>query len=137
MTPERAVNLLTCVIGDYGALDMRLMSRVLDNLLNNALRYSRTTVQVSLLLDGSQAALIVEDDGPGIEADARERVFEPLSDSTPVETGRQAAAGLDSPSYTLSHWRWAVASSVTSELGGAKFSFHWPVWHAMPNVTAA
>ncbi|MGR4785718.1 hypothetical protein, partial [Salmonella enterica] len=23
------------------------------------------------------------------------------------------------------------------ELGGAKFSFHWPVWHAMPNVTAA
>ncbi len=113
MTPERAVNLVTCVIGDYGALDMRLMSRVLDNLLNNALRYSRTTVQVSLLLDGSQATLIVEDDGPGIEADARERIFEPLSDSTPVETGRQAAAGLDSPSYTLSHWRWAVASSVT------------------------
>ncbi len=102
MTPERAVNLVTCVIGDYGALDMRLMSRVLDNLLNNALRYSHTTVQVSLLLDGSQATLIVEDDGPGIEADARERVFEPLSDSTPVETGRQAAAGLDSPSYTLS-----------------------------------
>lgn len=103
MTPERAVNLVTCVIGDYGALDMRLMSRVLDNLLNNALRYSHTTVQVSLLLDGSQATLIVEDDGPGIEADARERVFEPLSDSTPVETGRQAAAGLDSPSYTLSY----------------------------------
>ncbi len=102
VTPERAVNLVTCVIGDYGALDMRLMSRVLDNLLNNALRYSHTTVQVSLLLDGSQATLIVEDDGPGIEADARERVFEPLSDSTPVETGRQAAAGLDSPSYTLS-----------------------------------
>ncbi|ELL69906.1 sensor protein RstB, partial [Salmonella enterica subsp. enterica serovar Enteritidis str. SE30663] len=76
--PERAVNLLTCVIGDYGALDMRLMSRVLDNLLNNALRYSRTTVQVSLLLDGSQATLIVEDDGPGIEADARERIFEPF-----------------------------------------------------------
>lgn len=113
VNPERAVNLVTCVIGDYGALDMRLMSRVLDNLLNNALRYSHTTVQVSLLLDGSQATLIVEDDGPGIEADARERVFEPLSDSTPVETGRQAAAGLDSPSYTLSHWRWAVASSVT------------------------
>ncbi len=53
-----------------------LMSRVLDNLLNNALRYSRTTVQVSLLSDGSRGATpIVEDDGPGIEA-MRERIFQ-------------------------------------------------------------
>jgi two-component system sensor histidine kinase RstB len=30
------------VAGDYGALDMRLMERVLDNLVNNALRYSNS-----------------------------------------------------------------------------------------------
>lgn len=113
VNPERAVNLLTSVIGDYGALDMRLMSRVLDNLLNNALRYSRTTVQVSLLLDGSQATLIVEDDGPALKRMRESTYLNLLSDSIPVETGRQAAAGLDSPSYTLSPWRWAVASSVT------------------------
>ncbi len=61
---------------------MRLMSRVLDNLLNNALRYSRTTVQVSLLLDGSQATLIVEDDGPGIEA-MRESAYLNLCQTRP------------------------------------------------------
>ncbi|EBN5611971.1 two-component system sensor histidine kinase RstB [Salmonella enterica] len=138
VTPERAVNLVTCVIGDYGALDMRLMSRVLDNLLNNALRYSRTTVQVSLLLDGSQATLIVEDDGPGIEADARERVFEPFVRLAPSRDRATGGCGLG---LAIVHSiALAMGGSVVcdeSELGGAKFSFHWPVWHAMPNVTAA
>ncbi|ENT7735051.1 two-component system sensor histidine kinase RstB [Salmonella enterica subsp. enterica] len=138
VNPERAVNLLTCVIGDYGALDMRLMSRVLDNLLNNALRYSRTTVQVSLLLDGSQATLIVEDDGPGIEADARERIFEPF---VRLDPSRDRATGGCGLGLAIVHSiALAMGGSVVcdeSELGGAKFSFHWPVWHAMPNVTAA
>lgn len=138
VTPERAVNLVTCVIGDYGALDMRVMSRVLDNLLNNALRYSRTTVQVSLLLDGSQATLIVEDDGPGIEADARERVFEPF---VRLDPSRDRATGGCGLGLAIVHSiALAMGGSVVcdeSELGGAKFSFHWPVWHAMPNVTAA
>ncbi|EAT3019451.1 two-component system sensor histidine kinase RstB [Salmonella enterica subsp. enterica serovar Suelldorf] len=138
VTPERAVNLVTCVIGDYGALDMRLMSRVLDNLLNNALRYSRTTVQVSLLLDGSQATLIVEDDGPGIEADARERVFEPF---VRLDPSRDRATGGCGLGLAIVHSiALAMGGSVVcdeSELGGAKFSFHWPVWHAMPDMTAA
>ncbi|PKR20660.1 two-component sensor histidine kinase, partial [Salmonella enterica subsp. enterica serovar Newport] len=68
---------VTCVIGDYGAVDRRLRAQVLDSLMNNGLSYSRTTVQVSLLRDGSQATVVVEDDGTGIEADARKRVFEP------------------------------------------------------------
>ncbi|EKO1795939.1 two-component system sensor histidine kinase RstB [Salmonella enterica] len=138
VTPERAVNLLTSVIGDYGALDMRLMSRVLDNLLNNALRYSRTTVQVSLLLDGSQATLIVEDDGPGIEADARERIFEPF---VRLDPSRDRATGGCGLGLAIVHSiALAMGGSVVcdeSELGGAKFSFHWPVWHAMPDMTAA
>ncbi|EGC9464949.1 two-component system sensor histidine kinase RstB [Salmonella enterica] len=138
VTPERAVNLVTCVIGDYGALDMRLMSRVLDNLLNNALRYSHTTVQVSLLLDGSQATLIVEDDGPGIEADARERVFEPF---VRLDPSRDRATGGCGLGLAIVHSiALAMGGSVVcdeSELGGAKFSFRWPVWHAMPDMTAA
>ncbi|EDV4559828.1 TPA: two-component system sensor histidine kinase RstB [Salmonella enterica subsp. salamae serovar 35:g,m,s,t:-] len=138
VNPERAVNLLTCVTGDYGALDMRLMARVLDNLLNNALRYSLTTVQVSLSLDGSQATLIVEDDGPGIEADARERVFEPFVRLDPSRDRATGGCGLGLAivrSIAL-----AMGGSVAcddSELGGAKFSFHWPVWHAIPGMAAA
>ncbi len=63
----------TLTHGNYGALDMRLMERVLDNLVNNALRYSSQRVAVSLTLQGSRASLLVEDDGPGIAPEERER----------------------------------------------------------------
>ena len=45
VNPQRT--LLTRVTpGDYGALDMRLMERVLDNLMNNAMRYSESTLRI-------------------------------------------------------------------------------------------
>lgn len=138
VNPQRAVRLHACAAGEYGALDMRLMVRVLDNLLNNALRYSRAAVQVSLLLDGSQATLIVEDDGPGIEADARERVFEPFVRLDPSRDRATGGCGLGLAivhSIALAMGGRVVCDE--SELGGAKFSFHWPVWHAIPDMTAA
>lgn len=60
---------------------MRLIARALDNLMNNALRYSHTTC--------SQATLIVEGDAPSIEVDARDRVFdEPFVRLSPAGTRR-------------------------------------------------
>lgn len=95
VNPQRT--LLTHVTpGDYGALDMRLMERVLDNLMNNAMRYSESTLQIGLDLQGSQACLTVEDDGPGIAPEARETVFEPfvrLDPSRDRATGVWARAG--------------------------------------------
>ena len=63
VNPQREVAPATLTHGNYGALDMRLMERVLDNLVNNALRYSSQRVAVSLTLQGSRASLLVEDDG--------------------------------------------------------------------------
>lgn len=63
VNPQREVATATLTHGNYGALDMRLMERVLDNLVNNALRYSSQRVAVSLTLQGSRASLLVEDDG--------------------------------------------------------------------------
>ncbi|MEJ1457240.1 ATP-binding protein, partial [Escherichia coli] len=78
VNPERTLQVSHLVSGDYGALDMRLMERVLDNLLNNALRYCQSTVQISLHLNNHFATLVVEDDGPGIAPEARENIFEPF-----------------------------------------------------------
>lgn len=108
VNPDRAVRLRHLQIGDYGALDMRLMERVLDNLLNNALRYCQSTVQASLQLNGSQATLIVEDDGPGIAPAAREQILNRSFVWIPAVTGRQVAADLASPSSTPLLWLWAV-----------------------------
>ena len=55
-----------------------LLSELLNNLIDNALRYTprggQVTVRVQALPDG--AVLEVEDSGPGIPADERERVFD-------------------------------------------------------------
>ncbi len=82
------------VAGDYGALDMRLMERVLDNLVNNALRYSNQQIQVRLTLQGSRATLQVEDDGPGIDPEERERVFEPFVRLDPSRDRATGGCGL-------------------------------------------
>ncbi len=83
-----------------------------------------TTVQVGLLLDGSRATLIVEDDGPGIEADARERIFEHFVRLDPSRDRATSGCGLGlAIVHSIAHWRWAVASSVTRANGRRKFSF--------------
>ncbi|MHB1931270.1 MAG: sensor histidine kinase, partial [Acidimicrobiales bacterium] len=50
------------------------LGQVVANLVENALNYAATGVQVG----GAGGALWVEDDGPGIAAEARMRVFEPF-----------------------------------------------------------
>jgi two-component system OmpR family sensor kinase/two-component system sensor histidine kinase QseC len=61
------------VAGDRGALAL-----LVRNLADNALRYSPpgTRVEVRVLQEGGAALLQVDDAGPGIPADDRERVFD-------------------------------------------------------------
>jgi len=57
-------------------VDARLMSHALSNLLDNAERFSATTVRVSLRETDGLVRLCVEDDGPGIAPEDRIRIFE-------------------------------------------------------------
>jgi heavy metal sensor kinase len=58
--------------------DADLLGRLLLNLLDNAIKYSPSggSVAVALARRGGRYEITVSDDGPGIPADARERVFE-------------------------------------------------------------
>ncbi|MCW2897370.1 MAG: two-component sensor histidine kinase [Actinomycetia bacterium] len=58
------------VAGDWGRLD-----RLIVNLVDNAVRYAKSSVVVSVTRDGSSVELSVTDDGPGIPATDRERAF--------------------------------------------------------------
>jgi signal transduction histidine kinase len=66
------------------------LRRVVGNLVDNAVRYARTGVELAVTQDGGTALLTVTDDGPGIPAADRERVFERftrLDDSRTHDTG--------------------------------------------------
>ena len=51
------------------------LRRMLGNLVDNAARYARTQVAVSVTVDGATARICVADDGPGIPPADRERAF--------------------------------------------------------------
>ncbi|MFU9137389.1 two-component system sensor histidine kinase RstB [Erwinia tasmaniensis] len=113
---------------NHGVADARLMERVLDNLVNNALRYADQQLRVGLWFDGNTACLQVEDDGPGIPPDERERVFEPF---VRLDPSRDRATGGCGLGLAIVH---SVAQAFggyvvidTSPLGGASVRFCWPV----------
>jgi signal transduction histidine kinase len=52
------------------------LGRVLANLVDNAVRHAGSAVVLAARAEGGRAVLTVVDDGPGIPAEERERVFE-------------------------------------------------------------
>jgi len=57
--------------------DERRLAQLSRNLIGNAIRYATSRVDVAVTtLDGRWARLSVEDDGPGVAADVRGRLFE-------------------------------------------------------------
>ncbi|MGU9866889.1 two-component system sensor histidine kinase RstB [Kluyvera ascorbata] len=130
VNPQREVTVDQITPGDYGALDMRLMERVLDNLINNAMRYSQSRIQVSLILHGSMACLQVDDDGPGIAEGERERVFEPFVRLDPSRDRATGGCGLGlAIVHSIAVAMGGQAHCDVSPLGGARFSLTWPIYH--------
>jgi signal transduction histidine kinase len=74
-------------------VDADLVERILQPVVENACRYGRTSVRVSLSLRDAAVRLMVEDDGPGVEAGEQELIFDPGTRGTAAE-GNGSGAGL-------------------------------------------
>jgi two-component system OmpR family sensor kinase len=75
--PQRlALELASCLGSIDG--DRRLIGRAVGNLLRNAQKYAASQVALQARRDGFRVEITVEDDGPGIPDDERERIFEPF-----------------------------------------------------------
>ncbi len=70
--------------------DPEALARVARNLLDNAVRFARSRIDVSLFPAGGRVRLTISDDGPGIPEDERELVFERFRRS---DEGRSRDAG--------------------------------------------
>jgi nitrogen fixation/metabolism regulation signal transduction histidine kinase len=118
-------------------IDKQMIRRVFVNLVRNALqaiRDARKTrgdgesgapegrVVVSARTDGDGAALIVEDDGPGISADHRERVFDPYFTTKTDGTG----LGLAIVKKIVVEHGGTVSAGSSERLGGAMFIVRLP-----------
>jgi signal transduction histidine kinase len=98
--------LLESLAEDFEALGMRVridgtpgrailarpqaLRRCLGNLLENARRYAGETVDLQVAASADRVTVLVQDRGPGIPADQRDRVFEPYFR---LESSRARATG--------------------------------------------
>ena len=100
----------------------RLFERVLDNLVGNARRYAQDRIVVDARDAGDRVEVTVEDDGPGIAPEQRERVLLPFS-----RLGDQGGHGMGL----------AIVDRIVSghggqtriddaPLGGCRISTSWP-----------
>jgi signal transduction histidine kinase len=70
-----------------------LIERILAPLIENAYRYARTSVTVTIEQDGATVRFAVQDDGAGIPDSEREAIFEPGRRGAPAPaTGATALA---------------------------------------------
>ena len=101
------------VAGDEDAL-----RQLLWILVDNALRYARSTITIDLEIDSGWARLMVGDDGPGIAVEERERVFERFYRADRSRSGQGAGLGLSIARWiTDQHGGRIIADS--SRAGGA------------------
>ncbi|TCO58558.1 signal transduction histidine kinase [Actinocrispum wychmicini] len=99
---------------------------VLDNLLRNAKLYARAQITVSVLPAGGFVRLIVDDDGPGIAPEHREKVFDRfyrVQDDRARQTGG-SGLGLALVAEVVRR-RGGTVMVTGSPDGGARFQIRW------------
>lgn len=89
----RRVSLTTQWGGGDVVADRNLLVRVVENLLDNALRYAPAggTIAVRTRRDGSEVRITISDNGPGIAPESRESIFSLYEQST---TGDARSRGI-------------------------------------------
>ena len=110
-------------------IDARLMTRVVDNLVQNALRYAKSEVSVRLRKNQNGYLLLVEDDGEGIPEDQHNNIFEAFSridNSRNRKTGGYGL-GLAIVEKIITAHKGRIHIQ-TSTLGGALFEVYFPTF---------
>jgi two-component system OmpR family sensor kinase len=109
--------------------DPVLLRTVIDNLVDNAIRYSPTLAPVTLTAQRSDGEWLVEvaDRGPGVPREMRERIFERFGRADSVRTRRGGGVGLGlALSLAVVQAHGGALELVDDDQAGARFRIHLP-----------
>lgn len=103
------------------------MSRMIGHLLDNAARHAEASVAVSLQTTDGRVALIVDDDGTGVDVDDRIRIFERFARLDDARTRDHGGAGLGlAVVHGTAERSGGTVDVGDSPLGGARFIVSFP-----------
>ncbi len=89
-TGEKIISLDLAMAPASVTINLRHMSRALENLILNAIRYAETRIDIGLSTTDTGWRLSIHDDGPGIPVSDRERIFQPF---VRLDDSRNRASG--------------------------------------------
>lgn len=114
---------LVCHSQDVKALiDTNLVETIVKNLLLNAFKYATHKAVLNITKQDNRVIIEIDDDGPGIPFDAREKIFMPFARLDTSRTRSTGGYGLGLAYVKLmAEFHNGKAFVVTSPLGGARF----------------
>jgi signal transduction histidine kinase len=107
------------------------IERLLSVLIDNACRYTPEggSVVVTVRAEDGTASLSVEDSGPGVPIEERQRIFDRFHRSIETPAGSGLGLAIADAIVRSSRGRWQVGSSPA---GGAAFTVTWPAARRRP-----
>nr|WP_275658908.1 ATP-binding protein [Shewanella sp. Isolate11] len=105
--------------------DAALIERALQNLIINAQRFAATTIRVQLNSQNKLIELSVIDDGPGINSEDQQQIFEPFYRSKSVQNGNKGH-GLGLAIIKRIMERHYGKVTLFSQDGVTRFTLSWP-----------
>lgn len=109
----------------YG--DPHYMKRVIENLLTNAIRHARERIFISTCVRDGFFNFMVDDDGPGVPEDEREKIFQPFYRLDKSRTSDLGGSGLGLAIVArIMQWQQGEVRISDSPLGGARFTLLLP-----------
>lgn len=107
--------------------DARLLGQLVRNLADNAARHAQGRVAIGVADTGSRAVLTVEDDGEGIDAAQRDRIFERFVRLDEARSRDAGGSGLGLAIVSgIAETSGGVVAVGESRWGGARFTVTFP-----------
>ncbi len=110
------------------AFDEDAITRALDNIIRNACRYAKTTIEVSVSIDTEYVTITIDDDGCGIPKESRQKLFDPFVRLDQSRDRNSGGIGLGLAMVKkLIELHHGQVNVDCAPLGGARFQLRWPV----------
>jgi two-component system, OmpR family, sensor kinase ParS len=104
----------------------RYMARAVLNMVRNALRHARSRVRICITREQDRTVIHVDDDGAGVPAPDRERIFEPFVRLDRSRDRESGGFGLGLAIVRqVARWHGGDATISDSPLGGARVTIAW------------
>lgn len=103
--------------------DAALLARILDNLLNNAIAYATDAPRITITMsaDPGCVAVRVQDNGPGVPEDERERIFARFARGTHIGGTKGSGLGLHLSRECARRMGGDLVLEDSSHDGGSRF----------------